>query len=165
MLCFHELSFSLVVHVGCLSSGRHDVCWDLSVRFQLLLMWGFTLEPSSNGVPMSFAPMMIDPLSAGLQPGHSASSNTSEVQKQKSYFLLPRIGLLFIDRPFDQADVFLMYKMSYERYRLPAGGDWFSEFDAQGFAAAVDASDQLDCECAEDVLKRQLCRNDGKLWV
>ena len=55
--------------------------------------------------------------------------------------------------------------MSYEMYKLPAGGDWFLEFNAQGFAAAVDANDQLECVCAEDVLGRQVCRQDGQLWV
>ena len=77
-------------------------------------------------------------------------------------FCSPTLLCFFIDRPFDAEDVFLAHKVSYERYKLPAGGDWLLEFDAQGFAAAVDANDQLDCVCAEDVLKRQVCRQDAQ---
>ena len=110
---------------------------------------------------MLYAPMMTSPLQVGLMPCDFAIGNASKVQKQ-SRFLLPPIDLLFLDRPFDAEDVFLVHKMSYGRYKLLAG-DWFWEFHAQGFAFAVDANDQLDCVCAEDVFKRQVCRRDGQL--
>ena len=71
--------------------------------------------------------------------------------------LLPHEGFVFIDK-VGPGDVFkLTHMLSYEQHLLPGGHSWELIYDEDGFAAAVDKSDEtVEAIMAEDMLRFQV---------